>query len=476
MDSRSVNPIDRPLGYPFAMRLSLRWQLVATFLAINFLTLAVVAALDALLAARRTKQSIEKQLNELVATLSRSTFPINDQVLSQIEGLTGAKFVLRSASGKTLASSDEGFEAKASDVSEKPAKTVHLEGTASILGSEYFHAVVELQRPVAAFERQTLHVFYSTGAYNAARRDAITPPLLVSLAAIPLAASFVLALAQRIAAPIGRLRAQVARISSGDYSVASVDSGTQEVRELSQSVQQMAEMLDAFTQATRKTERLKALAQVNASLIHQLRNSLTGCKLAVELHQRKCASPKDESLEMAIRQLEQMADYVNRFVQVEGQKSARESVDLCELLRGVLNLARPKAKHLGASLEATLPEDPLKLIGDPQALRQVMTNLINNALEATIEFLASGARPQVVVRLQEREGNAIFEVGDAGPGVPEDIGRQLFEPFTTGKPEGLGLGLFVAKTATEAHAGRIETQRVDGLTWFVVTIPLPERE
>lgn len=457
------------------MRLSLRWQLVATFLAINFLTLAVVSALDAWLASRRTRMGIEKQLNELVGTLSRGTYRLNDQILEQIEGFTGARFVLRSSQDKTIAASEPEFDA-AVPAGAAPVKAVTLRETVVVAEQSYFHTAVELKRPVAGFEKQTLHIFYSTEAYNAARSDAMTPPLLVSLAVLPLTALVVLWLARRIAAPIGALREQVARISSGDYAVAPVESGTREVRDLSQSVHQMAGMLEAYTQETRKSERLKALAQVNASLIHQLRNSLAGCRLALDLHARKCEAPRDESLEMATRQLQQIADYVSRFVQVEGPTPVkREVIELGEILQHVLSLARPTAEHLGVQLDAELPEKALKLSGDAQALRQAMTNLINNALEASAEYHASGVKPLVVVRLGESAGKAILEIGDTGPGVPAEIARQLFEPFATGKPEGLGLGLFVAKTAAEAHAGKIETRRADGFTWFVITLPLEKQ-
>ena len=455
------------------MRLSLRWQLVATFLAINFLTLAVVSALNAWLASLRTRVSIEQQLDELIGTLSRSSYPLSDEILAQIEGFSGARFVLRSASGKTLAAGDSQFEKLDFATSPSLEKRVSLKEVVVVNTQPYFHAAVELKRPIDSFEKQTLHIFYSTSAYNAARRDAITPPLLMALGVLPLATMLLLALAHRIAAPISRLREQVARISSGDYAVAPVESATREVRELSQSVHQMASLLDAFTLQTRKTERLKALGQVNASLVHQLRNSLAGCVLAIDLHRRKCDVQGDASLEMATQQLQQMSDYVNRFVQVEKQQTApRERIDLTALLRSVIELASPTADHLGAKLNTTISESPLHIVGDPQAIRQVMTNLVNNALEASAEYHSSGTPPEVIVRLSKRACNAILEVGDTGPGVPPEVASQLYEPFATGKREGLGLGLFVAKTATEAHAGKIETRRADGFTWFIVTLPI----
>lgn len=452
------------------MRFSLRWQLVATFLAINVLTLAVVAVVDAWLAARRARFNIEQQLNELVATLSQANYPLGDQVLEQIEGLTGARFVLRSSKGDTLAASAPNFAAV---LPPPAAKQVTLDKTAEVDGRSYFHAAVTIQRPVDHFEKQTIHIFYSADVYNAARSDAMTPPLLVSLALLPLTTLVVLALARQVAAPIAKLREQVFRISRGDYAVAQVESGTREVRDLSQSVHQMAGMLETYTQQLRKAERLKALSQVNASLVHQLRNALTGCRLALDLHQRMCGAKADDSLVVASRQLQQMGDYVNRFVQVEASTpTPRQCVELGGVLRGVLELAQPIADHLGAKLQVAIADEPLEMNGDLAALRQVMTNLINNALEAASGYTGSGKQAEVCVKLAKDGKSAVLEVGDTGPGIPPELAHQLYEPFATGKPEGLGLGLFVAKTAAESHAGRIEYRRQDDRTWFAVTLPL----
>lgn len=452
------------------MHLSLRWRLAFAFLAISALTLAAVALLDAWFAARRTRYSVEQQLNQLVDALSQGVYRLDGPILAQIEGLTGARLVLRSASGNTLAASDPQFDAAARAV--PPTRRVTLDRTVTVQQRPYFHAAVELKRAASGFERQTLHIFYSADDYYTARRDAMTPPLLVSLALFPLTTLLAVALAQQIATPIARLRAQVARISGGDYAVGLVESRTREVRELSQSIQQMAGMLAAYTEETRKAERLKALAQVNASLVHQLRNALAGCLLSVDLHRRKC-NQADQSLDIAVRQLQQMGDYISRFVQIDAARPApREEAELVELLRGVLEVARPAADHLGVQLETDLSDEPLRLQGDPQTLRQVMTNLVNNALEAAASQPSPGEAPRVVVRLQKTPQGARLEVGDTGPGVPDEIAGQLYEPFATGKPEGLGLGLFVAKSAAEAHAGKIEHQRRDGWTWFLVTLPL----
>jgi nitrogen-specific signal transduction histidine kinase len=66
----------------------------------------------------------------------------------------------------------------------------------------------------------------------------------------------------------------------------------------------------------------------------------------------------------------------------------------------------------------------------------------------------------------------VVEVIDSGSGPPPELAAKLFEPFVTGKPEGIGLGLAVAKQAVDAHGGRIEWARRDGRTVFRVELPL----
>jgi len=66
----------------------------------------------------------------------------------------------------------------------------------------------------------------------------------------------------------------------------------------------------------------------------------------------------------------------------------------------------------------------------------------------------------------------VIEVSDSGPGPPAEIAAKLFEPFVTGKPEGIGLGLAIAKQAAEAHGGRLSWERREGKTVFRIELPL----
>jgi signal transduction histidine kinase len=97
--------------------------------------------------------------------------------------------------------------------------------------------------------------------------------------------------------------------------------------------------------------------------------------------------------------------------------------------------------------------------------------VIGNAIDAA----GPGGWVSVGVRRKEADGlTAVVEINDSGPGPPPKVSGRLFEPFVTGKPEGVGLGLAVGRQVAEAHGGRIHWEREDGRTCFRIELPLNE--
>jgi len=98
-------------------------------------------------------------------------------------------------------------------------------------------------------------------------------------------------------------------------------------------------------------------------------------------------------------------------------------------------------------------------------LRQVLFNLVSNAIDA------AGPNGRIEVRLQ-REGDMMtVDVVDSGPGIADQVAARLFEPFVTGKPEGVGLGLAVARQIVDAHGGRLFWSRDTDETCFRMELP-----
>jgi signal transduction histidine kinase len=116
------------------------------------------------------------------------------------------------------------------------------------------------------------------------------------------------------------------------------------------------------------------------------------------------------------------------------------------------------------------PVDPV-VVGDPGRLAHIVVNLLTNAVEAA----GKGGHVEVTVD-QPRDGSCVIEVSDSGPGPAPNVARRLSQPFVTGKSDGVGLGLFVARQAAEAHGGRLDWRRENGQTCFRVELMAGERE
>lgn len=248
-----------------------------------------------------------------------------------------------------------------------------------------------------------------------------------------------------------------------------------EIRDLAVSINRMVEKLSRYETEVRRNEQLRTLGRLGAGMAHQLRNSATGARMAIELHQRECANGDDaDSLQVAMRQLRLMESYIQRFLTLGRSRPVpHERVALETIVEEVLELVRPNCVHAKIQLTVHRPEESVEVLGEAEALRQVLVNLILNAIEAASR--ESNGLPRVIVELQKRDmARAVLQVKDSGPGPAESVRDQLFQPFVSEKPEGAGLGLFVAHRIVEAHGGSLAWQRDDSMTCFTVDIPLIE--
>ena len=246
-----------------------------------------------------------------------------------------------------------------------------------------------------------------------------------------------------------------------------------ELRDLAQSVNEMAAKLSQLQETVQKTERLHLLGQLSGGLAHQMRNGLAGARLAVQLHARACSDGGDgEALQVALRQLTLLETNLKRFLTV-GQSSdlQREPCSLTGLIDDAQALLGPQCKHAGIDLSWQPPEDKFVIEGDRGQLEQLIVNVLGNAVEAA----GPGGAVGISLATGQQNGTAksvVVEVSDSGPGPSAEISPRLFEAFVTNKPEGVGLGLAVARQAAEAHGGSIQWRRDDNRTRFRIELPI----
>ncbi|NCC26794.1 MAG: hypothetical protein EOM22_01225 [Gammaproteobacteria bacterium] len=204
-------------------------------------------------------------------------------------------------------------------------------------------------------------------------------------------------------------------------------------------------------------ERQRSLGLLSASLGHELKQPLTAVLTNAQVVRRMLGSGRIDSA--------QMLDYLDKIVyntkrasgiieRIRGflrpGESGREAVDLAQVAQEVAELVAAEARARRVPLLLGLPSQPLRVIGDPLQLSQIVLNLLRNALEA------AGDCPQgVAVRLRQLRGQAVLEVEDCGPGLTPEAQRLAGQPFFTTKPEGLGLGLSISRAISEQHGGEL---------------------
>jgi len=454
------------------MRWPLRNQIIVPMAVVMLATLTGASVLNAWLSARRVRRQIETQLREVARTLDESSFPLTDAVLRQTQGLSGAEFVLADTAGAILASSkNRGTYSKlprrepANDWNE-----LTLGDTIQSGGGRYFHTAAHLRRRSASSHDEVLHILYPEQSYREAWLHAVFPPMVVGAVALILVVLLAAVIASHVSRPMSRLRGQVEHIAEGDFRPLPLPSRQDEVLDLAKSINRMAEMLARYEDDVRTNERLRTLGQLGSGMAHQMRNSVTGCRVALDLHRRECSQEGElESLDVAVRQLSLMEKYLQRFLSLGHEPSKPHSqVHLSRLLENVLLLVGPAARHVGVELRWAEPDGPCIIQGDSDALEQLAVNLLLNAIEAA----APADERLVTLRVRSLSGGGFaVEILDSGAGPAPEIQDTLFEPFVTDKADGTGLGLSVAREIVEQHGGKIRWEGRDGMTCFVVEFP-----
>jgi two-component system sensor histidine kinase HydH len=215
------------------------------------------------------------------------------------------------------------------------------------------------------------------------------------------------------------------------------------------------------------TKRLAALGQFAAAIAHDIRTPLTSVSMNVQILRRKAQLPPSDmeyfdiaegELGRLERSISQILDYAKPVRIDPTPVDVRELVD--DAARSLATVVATRGVVLRAEHEHGLPP----ITGDAQRLRQVLTNLVDNAT------VASHDGDAVTLRTRREDGHVVIDVEDRGRGIPaSDLGK-IFEPFFTTRPDGTGLGLAICQKLVRAHGGelRVRSQEGAGSTFSVV--------
>jgi two-component system sensor histidine kinase HydH len=231
--------------------------------------------------------------------------------------------------------------------------------------------------------------------------------------------------------------------------------------------------LERLRREVAESEHLAAVGRLAGSVAHEVRNPLSALRGLVQFLAKGQApdSKQAEYASVAVAEVDRLERVVSGLLEYTRPRPPRLfPLDLEESLKGTLDLMKDDPRAQGVDLQLRV-EGPLPTVeADPDQLRQLLLNLVVNALEAldgrgSLSVTARSDRDQVVV-----------EVADDGPGLPPEDLAQVFDPFYSTRERGSGLGLAIARRIVQAHGGELKAaNRTQGGGGALFTFTLPQR-
>jgi signal transduction histidine kinase len=449
------------------MRWPIRNQIFLPVATLLLVAIASIAVLLAAVAARRSSRERMERVERVVATLNDASFPFTENVLTKMRGLSGAEYVALDERG-AIVTSTLGTSVRASDLPARLPVTgppTRLEDfqVIGVGGQPYYLAVLKGHANAGV---HSLLVLYPKSNLWQAQWAAAWPPLAIGGVTILLMVAVSAWLSQRLARRIEAVQGLFARLADGHFGHVDAQRPLDEIYDLILSANRLSDRLASNQEEIARTERLRSLAQLAGGLAHQLRNSVTGARMAVQLHQRRCPRQHDESLDVALRQLSLTEEQVRGFLSLgKPEQQPPVAQPLSRIVAEVDRLVAPAARHGHVAWECEPPaadDDPT--VANAHSVRAGLLNLVLNGVQA------AGSSGRVRLSTERTGPHVQIHVADSGSGPPESLHSSMFEPFITSKPEGIGLGLALAKAAAEEHGGSLTFARVDGQTQFTMSL------
>ncbi|WP_290652315.1 ATP-binding protein [Aquisalimonas sp.] len=230
-----------------------------------------------------------------------------------------------------------------------------------------------------------------------------------------------------------------------------------------------------------QAQRDAAWGEVARRLAHEIKNPLTPIQLAAERLRRKLepdlqgrdAEVLERSTQTIIQQVDAMKAMVNAFNEYARPPRLDLAMgDINGIVQQVADLYRggDDGPRIELDLDGALPG----ILVDAGRIRQLLHNLIKNALEATSAGERCRLRLSTVHRQDERFNGIEIQVRDRGPGFSDDVAEHLFEPYVTTKVKGTGLGMPIVKKIVEEHNGSITAENLADGACVTVRLPMPE--
>jgi len=271
---------------------------------------------------------------------------------------------------------------------------------------------------------------------------------------------------QRVAAQFADMRGTLARQMA-------------ELREANEALAERNARLVTLQADLMQRDRLAATGRLVANLAHEIRNPVANLRNLLELIRRRASDDPQvrDYAELAIDELLRMHELAEQMLDLNRPRDPKsQRADAPAVAREVARLATAGAGSEEIQVVVNGTTTQIAAVA-PDALKQVLLNLVQNAREAVTQ--SGSGIPRIAIDIRDTDDGIVIHVGDNGPGVPPELRTRIFDPFFTTKSavDGVGLGLFVAEGLVRSAGGRLvlDEARNGGAT-FVIELPAVPRQ
>jgi two-component system sensor histidine kinase PilS (NtrC family) len=211
-----------------------------------------------------------------------------------------------------------------------------------------------------------------------------------------------------------------------------------------------------------RAERLEAVAELSASLAHEIKNPLASIRSSVEQLAGSIHANEDDRFlaQLVVRESDRLSGLLSEFLDFSRVRVTDcHSLDLAAVVQDAVDVVR-KHPDKGDDVSIELLAESVSIEGDEDLIHRIVVNLVLNAVQAShdgahIRVEVREAHPGELPKGLRLEGAATLKVTDDGPGISRDLRERLFEPFVSGRVGGSGLGLAIVQRAVQAHRGAV---------------------
>ena len=429
------------------------YRIILPFTILFGITTVLSWLLSAYFISRYLDNSLKSQMEQVAGIVSRSSYVLNPAILRQVKEVVNAEIVLFDQNGQivNVTFSDPALHNKLKtffrSYSDKPSV-----GTEMKLGDARYRTIL---RPLSLPEhgQAYLSIWMPTREAERLKRKIVLILGGITFFGILGMAAVGYLIARTITAPVEELVNVTEKISRGSLNERVRVGSEDEIGSLAHSFNHMIDQLMSYEQRLVESEKLATAGQMAAGLAHEIRNPLTSIKMLGQvLRSRMKNQPEDQkTLDGLVKEIDRLDRTIQEFINraMPGELSLTKG-DINREVREVIGVAEESLAAKDIVVHQDLSDDIPTISMDREKTKQVLWNLVLNAKEA----MPKGGKLTVATKRVDKQFVEI-SVEDSGHGIADGEPEQLFQPFFTTKPEGVGLGLTMSRKIIEKHGGEL---------------------